>query len=85
MAIKKTKRDEKRKLKEIGSLQRMGKALGFPKEDPIIDDTPDWKIDEAPQDYDDVSDAEISDQPTGGKFYGAGGAPKPVRGWRRID
>ena len=76
MAIKKTKRDEKRKLKEVGSLQRMGKALGFPKEDPIIDDTPDWKIDEGPQGYDDVSDAEVSDYKP---VY------KPVRGWRRLD
>ena len=79
MAIKKTSRskgrDEKRKLKEVGSLQRMGKALGFPKEDPIIDDDPH---------YDDVSDAEISESHP---YFGGGGPvpPKPVRGWRRID
>ena len=37
MAIKKPSlskgREEKRKLKEIGSLDRMGKVLGFTKED----------------------------------------------------
>ena len=81
MAIKKTSRSkgraEKRKLKEVGSLQRMGKALGFPKEDPIIDDDPHYDDHEEMG----VPDAEISDVPMGGTVY----SPKPVRGWRRID
>jgi hypothetical protein len=40
-------RDERRKFKDLGSLQRMGEALGFPKKDAF--------------NYDDVSDAEIKD------------------------
>jgi len=40
-------RDERRKFRDLGSLQRMGDALGFPAKGGF--------------DYDDVSDAEIKD------------------------
>jgi hypothetical protein len=68
-------RDERRKFKDLGSLQRMGEALGFRSAD--YDDVSDAEIvDDTPYHY-------YDNQGGGGELYQGGGNPPPKREPRR--